>query len=163
MNNSKLNWLRAGVLGANDGIVSVSVILVSVIGVLDFTKLVLVGISSILAGSLSMAVGEYISVSAQKDAEIAHHKTELTNPFHAAISSFSSFVIGALIPFIAGMIFASVPAIIIAVLIALAITAMVSAKVGNTPVKNPLIRNLVGGGLALGLGITLNILFDVLG
>lgn len=67
---SKLNWLRAGVLGANDGIVSTSSIIFGVAGAAAaHLTLVLTGIAAIAAGAMSMAVGEYISVSSQKDLE----------------------------------------------------------------------------------------------
>jgi VIT1/CCC1 family predicted Fe2+/Mn2+ transporter len=67
---SKLNWLRAGVLGANDGIVSNAALMVGVAGAdVSTGTLLLTGVAGLLAGALSMAVGEYISVSSQRDAE----------------------------------------------------------------------------------------------
>ena len=72
MTGSKLNWLRAAVLGANDGIVSVASVLVGVAGATQDTKVILTaGIAALIAGALSMAVGEYVSVSTQRDAEKA--------------------------------------------------------------------------------------------
>lgn len=69
---SKLNWLRAGVLGANDGIVSLAALLVGVAGAAASQQTLLVaGVAGILAGALSMAVGEYVSVSSQRDTERA--------------------------------------------------------------------------------------------
>ncbi|XCB29912.1 VIT family protein [Arcanobacterium hippocoleae] len=70
--NTKLNWLRAGVLGANDGIVSTASLVVGVSGasVSGFALLVS-GIAGLAAGALSMAAGEYVSVSTQRDAERA--------------------------------------------------------------------------------------------
>ena len=70
--SSKLNWLRAAVLGANDGIVSVSSVIVGVAGASNSKSFVLTaGIAALTAGALSMAVGEYVSVSAQRDSEKA--------------------------------------------------------------------------------------------
>ena len=70
--NSKLNWLRAAVLGANDGIVSVSSVIVGVAGASSEKSFILTaGIASLVAGALAMAVGEYVSVSSQKDTELA--------------------------------------------------------------------------------------------
>jgi VIT1/CCC1 family predicted Fe2+/Mn2+ transporter len=70
--NSKLNWLRAGVLGANDGIVSIAAL---VVGVAAATKdpgaLLLTGVAGLAAGAISMALGEYVSVSSQRDSEKA--------------------------------------------------------------------------------------------
>jgi VIT1/CCC1 family predicted Fe2+/Mn2+ transporter len=78
---SKLNWLRAAVLGANDGIVSISSVIVGVAGATQDTKVILTaGVASLVAGALSMAVGEYVSVSAQRDTEralLAKEKLEL--------------------------------------------------------------------------------------
>lgn len=71
--NSKLNKLRAAVLGANDGIVSVSSIAVGVAGATtDARAIALAGLAALIAGALSMAVGEYVSVSSQADAEKAY-------------------------------------------------------------------------------------------
>lgn len=69
---SRLNWLRAGVLGANDGIVSTAALVVGVAAATSDSGAILVaGVAGIVAGSLSMAVGEYVSVSAQRDSEAA--------------------------------------------------------------------------------------------
>jgi VIT1/CCC1 family predicted Fe2+/Mn2+ transporter len=69
---SKLNWLRAAVLGANDGIVSVSALVVGVAGATEHTgTLLITGVAGLLSGALSMAVGEYVSVSSQRDVEEA--------------------------------------------------------------------------------------------
>ncbi len=68
----RLNWLRAGVLGANDGIVSTAGLVVGVAGATtDTTTLLLTGLAGLVAGSLSMAGGEYVSVSTQRDTEQA--------------------------------------------------------------------------------------------
>lgn len=82
---SKLNWLRAAVLGANDGIVSIAGLVVGVAGATTDTNIIATaGIAGLVAGALSMAAGEYISVSTQRDAErayISNEKQELTeNP-----------------------------------------------------------------------------------
>jgi VIT1/CCC1 family predicted Fe2+/Mn2+ transporter len=69
---NRLNWLRAGVLGANDGIVSVAGIVMGVAGATSERSPVLVaGIAGLVAGALSMATGEYVSVSTQRDSERA--------------------------------------------------------------------------------------------
>lgn len=68
----RLNWLRAGVLGANDGIVSVAGVAVGVAGATsDRTQIMTAGIAALVAGALSMAGGEYVSVSTQRDTEEA--------------------------------------------------------------------------------------------
>ncbi|MFC3454967.1 VIT1/CCC1 transporter family protein [Amycolatopsis speibonae] len=75
--SGKLNWLRAGVLGANDGIVSVAGIVVGVAGATtDSTAIATAGIAGLVAGALSMAGGEYVSVSTQRDTERAQLRLE---------------------------------------------------------------------------------------
>jgi VIT1/CCC1 family predicted Fe2+/Mn2+ transporter len=67
-----LNWLRAAVLGANDGIVSVASIVVGVAGASNSLDFILTaGVAGLVAGALSMGVGEYVSVSTQRDTERA--------------------------------------------------------------------------------------------
>jgi VIT1/CCC1 family predicted Fe2+/Mn2+ transporter len=68
----RLNWLRAGVLGANDGIVSTAGVVAGVAGATtDLTAILTAGVAAAVAGSLSMAGGEYVSVSTQRDTEQA--------------------------------------------------------------------------------------------
>ncbi|MDQ7992765.1 MAG: VIT family protein [Propionicimonas sp.] len=70
--NSRLNWLRAGVLGANDGIVSIAGLVFGVAGATsDQLSLLVAGLAGVVAGALSMAGGEYVSVSSQRDTELA--------------------------------------------------------------------------------------------
>ncbi|MGX7419444.1 VIT1/CCC1 transporter family protein [Carnobacterium gallinarum] len=70
--SQQLNVLRAGVLGANDGIVSVAGIVIGVAGATAVTSTIFVsGLAGLVAGALSMAGGEYVSVSTQKDTEKA--------------------------------------------------------------------------------------------
>ncbi len=79
----KLNWLRAAVLGANDGIVSTASLVVGVAGASSSPGTVLTaGVAGLVAGALSMGVGEYISVSTQRDTEralIEKERGELSN------------------------------------------------------------------------------------
>src|SRR5690349_16360668 len=68
----RVGWLRAAVLGANDGIVSTASLIVGVASANAQTSDVLVaGIAALVAGAMSMAAGEYVSVSSQADAEKA--------------------------------------------------------------------------------------------
>jgi VIT1/CCC1 family predicted Fe2+/Mn2+ transporter len=70
--SAKLNWLRAGVLGANDGIISTAGLVVGVAGATDkIGPILTAGIAGVTAGAVSMALGEYVSVSSQRDAERA--------------------------------------------------------------------------------------------
>ena len=83
---NKLNWLRAGVLGANDGIVSVAAIAVGVAGATpQLAPILAASIAGLVGGAISMALGEYVSVSSQRDTEralIAKERDELaTMPY----------------------------------------------------------------------------------
>ncbi len=70
--SGRLNWLRAGVLGANDGIVSTAGLVIGVAAATTTRAPVLTaGLAGLAAGALSMAVGEYVSVSTQRDSEQA--------------------------------------------------------------------------------------------
>jgi VIT1/CCC1 family predicted Fe2+/Mn2+ transporter len=209
--SARLNWLRAGVLGANDGIVSTAGI---VVGVAAATvargPIVTAGIAGLAAGAVSMALGEYVSVSAQRDTErallaqerrelsadpaaeldelaallegkglsaatartaaeeltdhdvmAAHADVELgvdpddlTSPWQAALSSASSFSVGALLPLIAILtapIALRIPVTVVSVLLALLVTGLVSAHLGRAPKSRAALRNFVGGGLALSI------------
>lgn len=68
----RLNWLRAGVLGANDGIVSVAAIVVGVAGATTaIAPILTAGVAGLVGGAISMALGEYVSVSSQSDSQRA--------------------------------------------------------------------------------------------
>jgi VIT1/CCC1 family predicted Fe2+/Mn2+ transporter len=72
-----VGWLRAAVLGANDGIVSVAAIIVGVVAAHSSRSAILTaGIAGLVAGAASMAAGEYVSVSSQADAELADLELE---------------------------------------------------------------------------------------
>lgn len=69
---ARLNWLRAGVLGANDGIVSTAALVVGVAAATtDLGSIATAGTAGLLAGAVSMGLGEYVSVSTQRDSERA--------------------------------------------------------------------------------------------
>ncbi len=70
--SQRLNWLRAGVLGANDGIVSTAGLVVGVAGAtVERAPIATAGVAGLVAGAVSMALGEYVSVSSQRDSERA--------------------------------------------------------------------------------------------
>ncbi|SMC63560.1 Predicted Fe2+/Mn2+ transporter, VIT1/CCC1 family [Kibdelosporangium aridum] len=79
---ARLNWLRAGVLGANDGVVSTASLVLGVAGATTSVPQILTaGFAGMFAGAMSMAAGEYVSVSSQRDAEKAlldQERRELT-------------------------------------------------------------------------------------
>ncbi len=79
--NDRIGWLRAAILGANDGIVSTASLIVGVASAHAETRSVLLaGMAGLVAGAMSMAAGEYVSVSSQADteqADLAREKHEL--------------------------------------------------------------------------------------
>lgn len=163
---ASLNWLRAGVLGANDGIVSIAATVVGVAGATSgVTPIAIAGIAALAAGAWSMAAGEYVSVSSQRDAErvalergagvggvLDRDDGELTNPWHAAVASFASFVVGGLVPLLVVLApwgGARVAATFVAVLVALVVTGLVSARFSRASSGRAVLRNVVGGSLAM--------------
>ena len=81
----KLNWLRAGILGANDGIVSTAAVVVGVAGATSaLGPLIAAGVAAVAGGAISMALGEYVSVSSSSDAQRSlitkERHTLATNP-----------------------------------------------------------------------------------
>ncbi len=208
---SRLNWLRAAVLGANDGIVSTAGLVVGVAGATSsLTAILTAGLAGLFAGALAMAAGEYVSVSSQRDserallalerrelaetpeaelAELAHiyerkglppdlartvaerlHEhdafaahaeaelgidpEQLAHPGHAAVASFLSFTVGAVLPLLAITLVpepARLAVTIVAVLAALAVTGAASAALGRAPRLPAVMRNVVGGGIAMGV------------
>src|SRR5579859_1461165 len=90
----RLNWLRAAVLGANDGIVSVAGIVIGVAGATTATgPIFTAGLAGLVAGAVSMALGEYVSVSSQRDSEhaqIAQEKRELADTPEAELTELTA-------------------------------------------------------------------------
>jgi predicted membrane protein (TIGR00267 family) len=169
----KLNWLRAGVLGANDGIVSTAGIVMGVAGAtVESGPILIAGIAALVAGSISMAGGEYASVSAQRDSEIAvlaKRREQLTNleraglasyadehvsPMAAAIASFVSFAIGSVLPIVAiagPWIDYREVATVGSVVVALALTGYFGAKIGRAKPLRAVLRNVVVSLLTMGI------------
>ena len=203
--SGRLNILRAGVLGANDGIISIAGVVIGVASATESVWIIfLSGLAAVFAGVFSMAGGEYVSVSTQKDTEkaaVARERVlltknpeiarqslyaayiqngecetsaqlltnraflknplkalveekygleveEFTNPWHAAISSFIAFAVGAIFPMLTIVFLPAsyrIPATVIVVALALLGTGYTSAKLGKAPIKNAMIRNLVIG------------------
>src|SRR5688572_20314884 len=75
--SGRASWLRAAVLGANDGIVSTASLLIGVAAATTSrTNIVTAGIAGLVAGAMSMATGEFVSVSSQRDTEEADRAME---------------------------------------------------------------------------------------
>ncbi|MCL4140803.1 UNVERIFIED_CONTAM: hypothetical protein GTU68_008296, partial [Idotea baltica] len=161
----RIGWLRAAVLGANDGIVSVSSLVVGVAaGGATQSTILLTGIAGLVAGALSMAAGEYISVQSQADTENADleiEKRELAEepekeprPIQAALSSATAFALGAVIPIIASILASTHLAnlvITITTLITLALLGVLAAFAGGASKVKGAIRVSFWGALAMGI------------
>jgi VIT1/CCC1 family predicted Fe2+/Mn2+ transporter len=95
---SRIGWLRAAVLGANDGIVSTASLLVGVAAAgADRHQLLLTGVAGLVAGALSMAAGEYVSVSSQSDteeADLARERAELAAEPAAELRELTAIYVG---------------------------------------------------------------------
>lgn len=160
--NQRMNWIRAGVLGANDGIVSISALLVGVAGATSPKHAIITaGTAGLIAGALSMAVGEYVSVSSQRDTEetvLKKRRRDLTNPLQAALASAISFTAGAIIPLAAVLLAPSTWGIVAtfsASLVALLVTGSVSGYLSGASMVHATLRIVIGGALAM--AITLGI------
>ncbi len=150
----RMNRLRAGVLGANDGIVSVAAIVFGVAGVAATERTLLAaGLAALIGGALSMALGEYVSVSSQRDGErAAGHDGSGANPVAAAAASALSFVAGGVLPLLAVLLAqgaARLPATAVVAVLALAATGALGARLGGAPMARPTVRVVVGGLAAL--------------
>ena len=92
--SGRLNWLRAGVLGANDGIVSTAGLVVGVAGAsVARGPIVTAGVAGLVAGAVSMALGEYVSVSSQRDTEralLAKERVELEQSADAELDELTA-------------------------------------------------------------------------
>ncbi len=152
---SKANWLRAGVLGANDGIISVAGLLIGVAAASTSVQaLLLAGLAAWAAGTVSMALGEYVSVAAQRDSERAADipNDAQVNPWQAAGSSALSFTAGSVLPLLAigfSSVAARVPVLVAAVVVALLGTGTISSRLGDVPPLRPTARIVAGGIVAL--------------
>ena len=94
----RIGWLRAAVMGANDGIVSTASLLLGVAAAgTDRSGLLIAGVAALVAGAMSMAAGEYVSVYAQADtetADLAREQTELSTDADAELNELSAINVG---------------------------------------------------------------------
>lgn len=164
----KLNWLRAAVLGANDGVVSVAGLVMGVAGAgADNLAIVVAGVAALVAGAISMGGGEYVSVSAQRDTEIGYgrERSEVTAaPWSAAIASLIAFFLGGLIPLIAitgpwGEF--RILATVVSVFLALGITGFWAAKVGQASKRASVLRNITVSILTMSIAYGIGALLGV--
>ncbi|XP_028763698.1 vacuolar iron transporter homolog 2-like [Neltuma alba] len=165
-------WLRAAVLGANDGLVSTASLMVGVGAVKqDIKAMILSGFAGLVAGACSMAIGEFVSVYSQLDIEIAQMKRDkesgkdqkeeeeekegLPKPFQAAAASALAFSVGAMVPLLGASFIREyrlrLGVVVAAVSLALVVFGWLSAVLGGCPALRSVVRVLVGGWLAMAI------------
>ncbi|OIW07827.1 hypothetical protein TanjilG_32683 [Lupinus angustifolius] len=164
-------WLRAAVLGANDGLVSTASLMMGVGAVKqDIKAMILTGFAGLVAGACSMAIGEFVSVYSQLDIEVAQmkrnnesgrgnenieEKESLPNPLQAAAASALAFSVGAIVPLLAASFIREynlrLGVVVAAVTFALVIFGWLGAVLGKAPVLRSALRVLVGGWLAMAI------------
>ncbi|KAK4476874.1 hypothetical protein RD792_016038 [Penstemon davidsonii] len=163
--SKRAQWLRAAVLGANDGLVSTASLMMGVGAVNDDAKaMILTGFAGLLAGGCSMTIGEFVSVYSQLDIELAQikrgngmdaNKKRLPSPFQAAIASAFSFSLGASVPLLAAAFIADskvrIGVVAAATTLALVVFGGTGAVLGGTRVVRSCVRVLVGGWVAMGI------------
>ncbi|KAI3460485.1 hypothetical protein Pfo_017148 [Paulownia fortunei] len=174
--SKRSQWLRAAVLGANDGLVSTASLMMGVGAVKhDIKAMVLTGFAGLVAGACSMAIGEFVSVYSQLDIELAQMKREkkraaaaagvveedgenkesLPNPVQAAAASALAFSAGAMVPLLASSFIREyrvrIGVVVVAVSVALVAFGWLGAALGRAPVVRSSARVVVGGWLAMAL------------
>ncbi|KAJ8541518.1 hypothetical protein K7X08_002334 [Anisodus acutangulus] len=176
--SKRSQWLRAAVLGANDGLVSTASLMMGVGAVKkDIKVMILTGFAGLVAGACSMAIGEFVSVYSQLDIEVAQMKREkrgnnankiegdedededekesLPNPAQAAAASALAFSVGAMVPLLAASFIRDykvrIGAVVAAVTIALMVFGWLGAVLGKAPALKSSARVLFGGWLAMAI------------
>lgn len=168
--SKRAQWLRAAVLGANDGLLSVASLMMGVGAFRSDVKImILTGIAGLVAGACSMALGEYVSVYAQYDIETAQMKRErggdgrkseeeeerLPSPMKAAVASAVAFAVGAAVPLVAAAFITNykvrLAAVVAASSLALIVFGALGAYLGKAPLVKSSLRVLIGGLVAMGI------------
>ncbi|XP_010525582.1 PREDICTED: vacuolar iron transporter homolog 1-like [Tarenaya hassleriana] len=163
-------WLRAAVLGANDGLVSTASLMMGVGAVKEDVKaMILSGFAGLVAGASSMAIGEFVSVYSQYDIQLAQinrqrqrspestaaaeEEERLPSPVQAAAASALAFAVGAIVPLLAAAFIKGyrvrIAAVTAAVTAALVVFGWLGAVLGKGPARRSAARVLVGGWLAM--------------
>jgi VIT1/CCC1 family predicted Fe2+/Mn2+ transporter len=124
------------------------------------------GLKKETAWAVAKELTEHGSYAAHVEAELGIDPENLTNPWHAALASAGSFLIGAIIPLVAILIppaSVRIPVAFVSVLLALALTGIASAKVGDAPVRKATVRVVAGGALAMIVTYSVGGLFNATG
>ncbi|KAJ1702174.1 hypothetical protein LUZ63_001953 [Rhynchospora breviuscula] len=162
---ARVQWLRAAVLGANDGIVSVASLMIGVGAVSSTAKAMLVsGLAGLIAGACSMAIGEFVSVYTQYDIEMNlieqgkvnnedEDKEPLANPLLAAGASALAFSVGGILPLLAGAFIQSwgvrLGVVLAVTSFALLAFGWLGGRLGGAKPYKSALRVLIGGWMAM--------------
>ncbi|XP_038986282.1 vacuolar iron transporter homolog 2-like [Phoenix dactylifera] len=178
-------WLRAAVLGANDGLLSTVSLMMGVEAVKDDAKAMIIsGLAGLVAGACSMATAEFVSVYSLYDIEVAQMKREkqakgdhngesidegnrdrLPSLVKAAVASALAFSAGAMVPLLAAGFIRSYEVRLVSVVVAAAASAALvvlgclGAALGRAPVGRSCVRVVVGGWVAMAMTFGLMKLF----
>ncbi|CAA7023727.1 unnamed protein product [Microthlaspi erraticum] len=173
----RAQWLRAALLGANDGLVTVASLMMGVGSIKEDVKaMLLVGFAGLVAGACSMAIGEFVSVCTQRDIETAQmkraietkislseideqeeeeKKERLPNPGQAAIASALAFSVGAAVPLLSAVFIENhkvrMAVVAIVATLALLVFGVTGAVLGKTSVVKSSVRVVIGGWMAMAL------------
>ncbi|OIV96361.1 hypothetical protein TanjilG_09788 [Lupinus angustifolius] len=172
----RAQWLRAAVLGANDGLLSTASLMMGVGAVKKDSKtMIIAGVAGLIGGACSMAIGELVSVYSQYDIELAQmeregdtsDKDKLPNPFQASIASAIAFATGAMVPLL-GAAFVKdyktrLGVVVAVVSVALVVFGWLGAVLGKAPLVRSSLRVLIGGWFAMALTFGLTKLFGSAG
>ncbi|KAL5563709.1 hypothetical protein UlMin_033456 [Ulmus minor] len=185
----RAQWLRAAILGANDGLLSTTSLMLGVSAMKeDRWSVILSGLAGAVAGACSMAVGEFVSVSTQREIEKAQQKQDqeilekppleegsnpgksprsevvLPNPHKAAAASAMAFLSGSLVPLLSSMAVSEnhtrIIVIVILTSVALAGFGAAGAHLGRSPVRASAARVMIGGWFAMAITYCLLKPFD---
>ncbi|KAK7302484.1 hypothetical protein RJT34_13374 [Clitoria ternatea] len=174
--SKRAQWLRAAVLGANDGLLSTASLMMGVGAVRkDVRTMMLTGVAGLVAGACSMAIGEFVSVYSQYDIELAQMKREgntdqkekLPNPYYASFASALAFALGAGVPLLGAAFVhdykARLGVVVAVVTLALMLFGGFGAFLGKAPMIKSTLRVLIGGWLAMAITFGLTKLVDHVG
>ncbi|XP_052189895.1 vacuolar iron transporter homolog 4-like [Diospyros lotus] len=173
--SKRSQWLRAAVLGANDGLLSTASLMMGVGAVKqDVRAMILTGFAGLVAGACSMAIGEFVSVYSQLDIDVAQMKRDkrrvgdeshekldeekkesLSSPVRAAAASGLAFSCGAIVPLLAAAFIKEykvrLGVVVAVVTLALVAFGWLGAALGRAPAARSAVRVLVGGWLAMAI------------
>ncbi|OIT38078.1 vacuolar iron transporter -like 4 [Nicotiana attenuata] len=167
--SQRAQWLRAAVLGANDGLVSTASLMITTrnpwmgVGAVqkNVNTMILTGFAGLFVGACSMAIGEFVSVYSQLDIELAQmkrdkttggqnqehqqqeegNKEQLPNPFQAAVASAIAFSLGAVVPILAAAFIANHKVRLAVIVVAVSFALLAFGGIGAFLGRSPMAKS----------------------